>query len=205
MKLIDILVRELPERGGWPEYGKRFYAVQDSDREVKFIFDGSTIKFGLNNKSLWGSDSPSSWLESNIPGVHFNALQLSSDFETAIVTREEYEAALAAYKVPTWNGDGLPPVGVECERSWAGDPWEKCVVNYIGVEFAVVTVYGRENTYMLNSVKFRPLRTEEDRKREEAVQEMEKIIIGPSQALATAGKIFDAIAAGKIPGIKLED
>lgn len=55
---------------------------------------------------------------------------------------------------------------------------------------------------------FRPLRTEADKKRDAAIEAidwyMPECILDTPNEFGHAKKIYDAIAAGKIPGVKLE-
>lgn len=118
-----------------------------------------------------------------------------------------------------WNGEGLPPVGCECEYSLnGGKTWWKCKIDYIvgtqgvvmlcdtfeGVQYVQFSSYG-------NALKFRPTRSEAERKREKAIAKITDAICGeiPDTGMATAAKYaaraYDAIAAGKIPGVKLEN
>ena len=92
MKLIDLLVQELPKRGGWP----------DGVSEIGQDYDGELMFYGRGNIRT---------------GIY---LTLSSDHRNIYrhdgdkVTKDRYESALAASQKPSWNGEGLPPVG--CER-----------------------------------------------------------------------------------------
>lgn len=292
MKLIDILVEELPKRGGWPAkashavYAKRF-------SRVLFTVGGAPAITG-DDVSIFEDDGASRgvfWL----PGIMLNCGE-PVDYATAIITRERYEAALAAkndgwiewgggvipistntlvdvkfnngdvrlgkiageyswehvwedsniiaYRlhqpqeaeqpetseedlnecigqapVTEWNGEGLPPVGCECEYSLnGGKTWWKCKIDYIvgtqgvvmlcdtfeGVQYVQFSSYG-------NALKFRPTRSEAERKREKAVQALCNAGGGNGRVDEDSGygscwfDIYDAIAAGKIPGIKLED
>lgn len=109
--------------------------------------------------------------------------------------------------------DGLPQVGCVCERSWAGDEWQPCKILFTSNQLVVVKLKesGREDAYNIGDVTFRPIRTEEDKKRDAAIKELTSVIFGeiPDTGMATAAKYasraYDAIAAGKIPGVKLED
>jgi hypothetical protein len=197
MKLIDILVRELPNRGGWPE-GIKSVAQSSIDGGLYFYdrpYDGR----GCEMKSVYT-------LEINDEKGAF----LTS------VTRTQYEAALAASK-PEWNGEGLPPVGCECEIA-ASTPYlnikypEGAVVKIYshftddrGVELAAFVGAAGKVGGVCTAKCFRPIRTEADKKRDAAIESLMRIVLGPSQASATVNKLYDAIAAGKIPGIKLED
>ena len=106
--LLAILVEELPKRGGWPE-GARFVS-QDNDAQLGFTEDGAqTFDDGI---WLNGGD----WASCPFLDV------LASDYATAIITLDQYEAALAEKEHPlpwdekktdadgwiTWAGGNLP-------------------------------------------------------------------------------------------------
>lgn len=68
-----------------------------------------------------------------------------------------------------WDGEGLPPVGVECE---VDDPvlgnWNKCIVKWIGREVVVVDrPEGGELCVLKRAENFRPLKSQQKRQREE--------------------------------------
>ncbi len=79
--LLQILTEELPKRGGWPEDAVN--ATQDEDGEVWFS-EGATPVFGR-----------AAWLDGDWCGNEFNTTT-GSDYATAIITREQYEAAVLA-------------------------------------------------------------------------------------------------------------
>lgn len=193
MKLIDLLVQELPKRGGWPECALN--ATQDKDGEVYFS-DGAIPEFGF-----------AAWTGGDWCGNEFHTIT-ASDYATAIVTREQYESALAASQKPAWNGKGLPPAGCECECQFL-DAWHVCKVLFVGEEVIVGVIDGSERAFSANHTKFRPLRTEAERKRDEAAESidfyMPEFIPDTTNEFYHAKKIYDAIAAGKIPGGKLDD
>lgn len=286
MKLIDILVEELPKRGGWPEGVA--VITQDSDKAINNYKTADGLK--TNESGTWKFSS--AWEGYLLR--HSDALFLASDYATAIITREQYEAALAAkndgwiewgggerpvsdntmvdvryrdgqmqkaeradsyewghgyahfvttgadiiaYRLhqpqevsqteaeqeadlndcigqspaTEWNGEGLPPAGCECERSWAGDKWLQCKIIFTGDEIVLVKLETREVAYQLSDVRFRPVRSEAERKREKAVQALCNAGGGNGRVDENSGygscwfDVFDAIAAGKIPGVKLED
>ena len=96
------------------------------------------------------------------------------------VAREQYEAALAASK-PEWNGEGLPPVGMEIEYKFTK-------VNY-RTDFSrgKVLAYGMHNVFMehwssknefiqpLDKIEFRPIRSEAEKKRDLIISKIEKL------------------------------
>jgi hypothetical protein len=278
MKLIELLVKELPNRGGWPEVALN--ATQDKDGEVCFS-SGATPEFGY-----------AAWEGGDWCGNEFHTIR-ADDYDTAIITRAQYEAALAASKavvghngwvqwaggecpvdsdaivevryrktnpyqynndragdfywahtgscgdiiayrlhtqdinrrsnddrlekdlnecigqdvdIPEWNGDGLPPVGVECEFKCATGEWVAVEITAIARNGVCFVERGKNGeNYVSFSSEFRPLRTESERKRDAAINDMLTIIdcngVDPKNS---AIQIYDAIAAGKIPGVKLE-
>lgn len=117
---------------------------------------------------------------------------------------------------PVWNGEGQPPVGVECEYSWAGEPWASGVIRYISKHTIIIETQAdstgdTECAYHPTDIKLRPFRTEADRKRDEAVQALCNAGGGSGRVDEKSGygscwfDIYDAIAAGKIPGVRLDN
>lgn len=79
-----------------------------------------------------------------------------------------------------WNGEGLPPVGCECERSWAGDKWLSCEILFTSNQLIVVKLKesGIEKAYNIGEVTFRPIRSEEDEKRDKMASAIDGFISG---------------------------
>lgn len=141
MKTIDLLVEELPKRGGWPEK----------------------------------------------------------------VTHIGQDAA------PVWNGEGLPPVGCECEFMKhtldAMPNWRRGIIKYVS-EYTVVIVEALSPGEFVahpRTCEFRPIRSEAERKRDESLRVIYEILDAGTSTKQDAADIYDAIAAGKIPGLKLDD
>lgn len=110
---------------------------------------------------------------------------------------------------PVWDGEGLPPVGVECEGLFPRHPgnsfeWQDCLVLYVFEHECAVKSKVTSTLHYCD--QFRPIRSPEDVARDEAIDAIFSIlsvnILDGSDS--NAGKVFDAIAAGKIPGVKLE-
>lgn len=204
MKLIDLLVQELPKSGGWP------YGV----REIGQDYDGELMFYGRGNVRT---------------GIY---LTLSSDHRNLNrrdgdkVTKDRYESALAASQKPAWNGEGLPPVGAKVEffinqklgyrNGWIPDAGTEMEVvahktttdgNDVAVCYWDECGAGMSRCFVPESLK--PLRTESERKRDAAAEAidwyMPEFIPDTPNDYYHAKKIYDAIAAGKIPGVKLED
>lgn len=196
MKLIDILVRELPKRGGWPDGAGKIH--QDYDGEL-WAWKGEDV-----------AKIPS------IEGIASNHRKMAGVvLPNMYVTRSQYEAALEARK-PEWNGEGLPPVGRECEVKVGNNNFNLCRIVYSDSVSGVAFIYlgGDDEKYCgkIDCVSakaaidyFRPIRSEADKKRDEAIEAIKAIICSPSQASAVAEKVYEAISTGKIYVAKLED
>lgn len=195
MKLIDLLVQELPKRGGWPEGAVeccRHYGTNSID------FYDETGNWDDDCYLKYGKDFAKNCIYEETSGSH----RLQS------VSRSEYESALAASQKPAWNGEGLPPAGCEVEYISNGASWGK--VKVIGLDGEKIVIRPSGEIYYAitpsNKDVFIPFRTEEEKKRDivvGAIKELFKCSNDPSVDDATL--VFNAIAAGKIPGVKLED
>lgn len=106
MKLIDLLVKELPKRGGWPEAAN--YVVQDYDGTVKF---SKSINFLHIKAGEWCSNKDGDdWIYGDRPFEgNFHHDTIANDRNSSIVTRAQYEAALAASEGwIEWHGGDCP-------------------------------------------------------------------------------------------------
>ena len=107
---------------------------------------------------------------------------------------------------PVWNGEGLPTVGCECEfmkhTPDAIPNWHRGIIKYVS-EYTVVIVEALSPGEFVahpRTCDFRPIRTEAERKRDAAVDAFNCL-----SPIELSGELaYDAIAAGKIPGVKLE-
>lgn len=133
MKLIDLLVKELPKRGGWP--AGALSITQDDDGSL-CVWDTNDPHYdGFSWKHHTGNSLVYYW--HGIEGV-----PLSCDHRESIVTYWQYKAALAASQKPAWSGEGLPPVGIDIE-------YRLTKVNYRN-DFSrgKVIAYGISNVFM---------------------------------------------------------
>lgn len=204
MKLIDILVQELPKRGGWPERAE--YVVQDCDDTEFYFFTGGPVRF--DGKSWWFADvaerdDDSAW-------IYFEGSnEISDDHDTSIISRKQYEAALAASK-PEWNGEYPIPAGTEVEVHFDGDDsrvWTRFRVEYMAGEIVVLRDYRIDNVdaYKHKTLNFRPIRSEADKKRAEAIKAIDDAQSQVFDQDSTFSEyLYDAIATGKIPHIRID-
>lgn len=175
MKLIDLLVQELPKRGGWPEgaieccphYGENSIDFYD---ETGNWDDDCCLKYGKDfaKDCIYEETSGSYRLQS--------------------ISRSEYEAALSASQKPEWNGVGLPPVGCKCEsKQFAQIDWREFRV--VAVENGHVFGFWCDNVgACLDATRwmFRPLRTEAERAIDEMVR-LSGVSTGAAKILYDAG------------------
>lgn len=150
MKLIDLLVQELPKLGGWPDGVKM-------------------IEQNYHGKLFDGSEPSEPFL---FTGEKF---EMVDDWRQARVTREQYEAALAAAQQPVWDGEGLPPVGAEVEAHYlhaTNAEWVffRCVAVDCETAFGWT---GKEPVGLsVSDYEFRPIRSERDK----VIAEMRKVV-----------------------------
>lgn len=198
MKLIDILVQELPKLGGWPEWATQCLVHDGCYGVVFYDADGYFSKY---------PDFP----------------KISIDWKASneiTATREQYEAALAASN-PEWDGKGLPPVGCECEwQDKNTKAWLPVVIAYSSEWVTVVRELrplkvGDAVECCINNfgeeerLHFRPIRSEADKKRDEAAKGLIEYLdketdIDNVFSIKEVIGFYDAIAAGKIPHIRID-
>ncbi|HHL7169726.1 hypothetical protein [Klebsiella phage ZCKP8] len=287
MKLIDILVEELPKCGGWD--AKWHQCAQDGNGEVCFFTSGE-IHF------RWIFDAwsiPPDSVSRHDGKARLEAL-LADDYSETIITREQYEAALAdkndgwiewgggecpvpegtlvdvkyrdgvikkglqalivnsgrsasrlfwvkdniptdiiAYRLhqtqqvarteaeqeedlnecigqdssTAWSVRWLPSSGCECEYQYKVHGSEWCSFECVAVDGNVA--FGWSNNtpiaLQLNTHNFRPMRSNAERRRDDAKHAIAELCRSSASNGHAADLIYDAIATGKIPGIKLED
>ncbi|EOW6807303.1 hypothetical protein ACOZ12_001965 [Cronobacter turicensis] len=209
MKLIDLLVQELPKRGGWPDNKKyNAFISQDGNGEV-WSFPS---KPNMNvMRGRWGAPSGD--------GCYIGLITtIADDFHVSTVTREQYEAALAAAQQPVWDGQGLPPVGCRIE-AFSGGEWVEAIVTYNeppechgdAAAWKEVLAFDCKTTRPFWTDEFRPIRSEADKRRDEAIAALVDFKIGyhshPKAAeeyLREVTALYDAILRGDIPHIRIE-
>lgn len=280
MKLIDILVEELPKSGGWPDgavecYWHRGFDVAhfyDSLRNevpnpiyirgaslcggdgfdvvitreqyeaalaaknegwiewgggecpveegvlVDVKYRDGAIKKGLRalipnsgrsaSRLFWVKDNLSTDIIAYRLHQPTKAEQVRADAWNAYagITESDGESDLneciGQDAAPAWDGAGPPPVGCECEVSVdGGRSW--CTYRAINEKNGarLIEIGNFTEEFQNNNWIFRPIRSEAERKREEAV----KAIMLTGWCQTAAEEIYDLVAAGKVPGMKLED
>lgn len=278
MKLIDILVEELPKRGGWPDDSDEMSQSQfdcEIYTESKFLPDfyvgeraeDNGIDNGVTREQYEAALAAKNegWIEwgggecpveegmlvdvryrdsehyPDLLGVYaLSSFGVGADYwvrdglcndiiayrlHKPTKSEQVHAAAWDAYAgitesdaesdlnecigqdaAPVWNGEELPPVGCECQyrkhKKSEQSEWFNGVVKYTS-EFTVViqpVCYPGETVGHPANFEFRHIRSEADRKRDEAV----KTIMLTGWCQSAAEEIYDLVASGKVPGMKLD-
>ncbi|HFQ6936272.1 TPA: hypothetical protein ACHSNL_001888 [Klebsiella variicola] len=286
MTLLEILVRELPKHGGWPD-GAVFVAQEEGGELWSFT-------------SKPQKDCDDEWMDESHGGYHTKVgkLREASDHDISTITREQYEAALAAkndgwiewgggecpvapgtivdyvmqdgseserpeeasalrwdfcvktepyaiiaYRLhqpqgaaqpkadeeadlnecigqdaaPGWNGEGLPPVGCECEYLDSNNEWYPVTIKYASNQIVVIcgmtNIFGEEQEteiakdIQLDKPQFRPIRSEADMKRDELAKALHIASGAAPIDLGGIGALYlelaDKIISGEIPHLKI--
>lgn len=98
--LLEILVDELPKHGGWPEGVERL--AQDPDKDIQKL----SSRNAFMGRVGWGGDGRDDHRGEYIYGIP----NLAYDYKTAIITRDQYESALAEKNEGwiKWEGGECP-------------------------------------------------------------------------------------------------
>lgn len=123
------------------------------------------------------------------------------------------EQQLPTEETSIWNGEGVPPVGCECQyrkhKKTEYSEWFYGVVKYAS-EFTVViqpVCYPAETVGHPAIFEFRPIRSEADMKRDELAKALHIAAGAAPVELGGIGPIYlelaDKIIAGEIPNLKI--
>lgn len=207
MKLIDILLRHkdaIAERGEATNY---------------FAMDPDGRVFGyqaMPEPSILGWSVPG--IKNSTDGfgclVQIEPIDVLEDWQDCIVTLKQYEAALAASK-QHWNGEGLPPVGMDIEYRFPNvkyrNDFSRGKVLAFGVKNVFMEHWSSKNEFIqpLDNIEFRPICSEEDKKRDELAKALVRFLdmetdIDNVFTKADVIGFYDVIAAGKIPHISIK-
>lgn len=118
--LLEILLRELPERGGWPEFAVAI--VQNGYGSVIPLGDGYSVNY---NGKIWVGDKG----DKDFAAGCFTLRELASDHETKIVTRCEYEKACSAEITAAFD-NAFNSVAEVSAESW---PYVDIIIRMIGL------------------------------------------------------------------------
>lgn len=196
---------------GWIEWGGGKFPPVSTNTTVDVKFKKGYVQSGYPaGEYSWEHN----WQGSNIIAYRLHQPQGAEQPEAS---EEDLNECIGQAPATEWDGEGLPPVGMEIEYKFSK-------ANY-RTDFSrgKVLAYGMHNVFMehwasknefiqpLDKIEFRPVRSEAERKRYEAVQALCDAGGGFGKVDEKSGygsswfDVYEAIAAGKIPGVKLED
>ena len=188
MTLLELLIKKLPQCAGWPKDAARCIYHEYKEGATFYDVEGAMVKNGVG------------FIDLCIPDVRIEE-----------VTREQYEAALAASK-PEWDGEGWPPVGCRVEANYGGE-WVEAMVAYTdrpeahgdAVAWKEALVFDCKTTRPFWADEFRPIRSEADKKKYGTIEKMLSIFFSappvdePNENDRVAmAELYDAIRSGKI-------
>lgn len=120
------------------------------------------------------------------------------------ITYQQYESALVASKLE-WDGEGLPPVGCECEALYDSGRGEWFLAKILAHDNDAVIGRWLEGAgvyslldYSSPHGSFRPIRSEADKKKEAAIFAIAELCRSSASNGHSAELIYDAIKSGKI-------
>ena len=186
--------------GGWIEWGGGECPVKsDSIVGVRFR-SGEEVKAIQAYHWHWKHDGS----HSDIIAYRLHKPEINSLANDDRLEQDLNECIGQDVDMPEWSGDGVPPIGCACEMKDSKGAW-------LPVEIIAkndVFTFGWSYDYRIvifgdKADEFRPLRTEEEKAREIAVEAITKSA-GVFAVKSVSEKLYDEIAAGKIPGVKLE-
>ena len=191
---------------GWIEWGGGVIPIS-TNTFVDVKFNNGDVRLGkIAGEYSWEH----AWQGSNIIAYRLHKTQEAAQTKTD--DEADLNECIGQGVAQVWDGEGKPTIGTKCEHH-SGGQWE--VVTIAGIHENLVTgftdywmVKEDGSSYTVgNPYRFRPVRSEADKKRDEAVTAMLSVF-GSNAAIGTTAAlkaIYDAIAADEITGVKLED
>lgn len=116
-----------------------------------------------------------------------------------------------------WDGKGIPPEGTECEyRLGNSSRWHRCVIKAVCKEQGAIiqcyaAAYGEQYVSLYDTrynVEFRPIKTAEQRAKDEAVAAMIKHAPWSDENaddVEISEAIYQAVREGKVPALRVDD
>jgi hypothetical protein len=197
---------------GWSEWGGGECPVGASEMVDVIFGNGGRMSTNIADCWRWNHSGTSSDIISYRLHQPQEAAQAKADDEADLNECIGQDAA------PVWNGEGLPPVGAKVvffinplfEYATQGMPAEGCEIEVVAHKKTsdgndVAVCYWDENgggrAVCLVPESLIPAKSEAVRKRDEAV----KTIMLTGWCQSAAEEIYDLVAAGKVPSMKLGD
>lgn len=195
---------------GWIEWGGGECPVNPSEMVDVIFGRGGRVSTNIADCWRWNHNGT----DSDIIAYRLHQPQQTEQPEAS---EEDLNECIGQAPATAWNGEGLPPVGMEIEYKFAKANYRtyfsRGKVLAYGIHNVFIEHLAGKNEFIqpLDKIEFRPIRSEAERKRHEAAQALCDAGGGFGKVDEKSGygsswfDVYDAIAAGKIPGVKLED
>ncbi|AVF34238.1 hypothetical protein [Rahnella sikkimica] len=180
----------------------KYEIIKGSEKDFDLAPEWATFKERNTSGDLFFSEGHS-------VGCRVQGITTKHDFTFDDGNNDFTHLTLIAERRPiteqAWDGKGLPPAGCICEYRGNDTSWGE--VKIIGHdEGKVVFKPSGEDYYGItpsHKAEFIPIRSSQDVARDKAVAKMVSILNEGTSTQDDARDIYDAIASGKIPGVKL--
>ncbi|NCH02980.1 hypothetical protein EHJ06_16700 [Cronobacter malonaticus] len=228
MKLIDLLVQELPKRGGWPKNANEALDIANVSWGEP-PWGCNPMAFCMASHEIVTKEQYEDALAASQRCVH-EWIPSEGRTSSGVLCRKcgDYDGPGEDEKMKesnsqVWDGEGLPPVGTICEYQTSSNGNLPVRIECLTQDGVAFTWLGGPDQYKgLDCVSafyaakyFKPIRSEADTKRAAVVTALakaggdahfeygRKTIDGE---LSSPGwyKLYDIIAAGEIAGIRIE-
>lgn len=162
---------------GWIEWGGGKCPVEKGTLIDVKLRDGEIYQ----NKPAMGENNYN-WTHTGSRGdiIYYRLHQPQEAAQVETDDEVDLNECIGQDAAPFWNGEGLPPVGVDCECSWCGDEWQPCKILFASNQIVVVKLKesGMDDAYNIGDVTFRPIRSEADKKRDDRASAIDGFISG---------------------------
>lgn len=172
MKLVEILATKIKV---WPKDAT--HSVQDH----KGYHSGRIFLLVGPKENTIRNDSLGGWHLGKGVWTAVDPLtncELADDCRDAIVTRDQWQAAVDSLKSPAWNGEGLPPDGARVERAFSHSTWKLTTICGHSPDGAYASFYDGDGLMgWADKCKLRPIRTAEQIEADQKNQEIQELMI----------------------------
>lgn len=187
------------------QYGN-WFCKPANEAEAREIIERSVASGASNEVGLSGSGK-----NYYCYGVNRGVVFYGSEAEWVVGTEYSIEQVRELFPLPGehteqgWNGEGLPPIGVECEIEYNVNCWRPLIIIAEGKHTYFVRYTDLQDEDLLQKtgrLVFRPLRTERD----QWVDAAHKIANdnSGSATFRAIGAVYDAIKSGDLKAPEVE-
>lgn len=213
---VDFIANSSGEKVTKEQYEEALAATKEQKMKYEYLkgsekdFEGAPEWAAIKTKI----DAGEFWLEKRDLGYRCKIVGSSVSFEISSIPQvDKVIAERRPITEPSWDGVGLPTVGYECEFNAEDGSWGSGTVLFVGEKRIFWRCHEDNMEYNceISPPEFRPIRSEADKKRHKAASSIQELFdsygddAGNEELSRFGERLIEKIAAGKIPGVKLED